>query len=66
MKLKKILALALSGVLAISMLAGCAGGNGSKDGLKKDGILKNATLNTHGGLKIMVSQCVLLTRSAVK
>ena len=32
MKLKKIAALALAGVMAVSMLAGCAGGNGNGNG----------------------------------
>lgn len=44
MKLKKILALALSGVLAASMLAGCFGG-GSSDGLKKDGGMVRSSVN---------------------
>ena len=45
MKLKKILALALSSVLAVSMLAGCFGGGGSSDGLKKDGGMVRSSLN---------------------
>ena len=45
MKLKKMLALALSGVLAASMLAGCFGGSGSSDGLKRDGGMVRSSVN---------------------
>ena len=44
MKLKKILALALSGMLAVSMLAGCFGGT-SSDTVKRDGGRVRAAVN---------------------
>ena len=45
MKLKKILALALSGILAAGMLAGCMGGGSSSDGVKKDGGMVRSSVN---------------------
>ena len=45
MKLKKILALALSGIMAVSMLAGCFGGGTSSDTVKRDGGRVRAAVN---------------------